>query len=43
GALYTAGVFFFVKDKIKYSHSIWHIFVIGGSTFHFFSVLTLLT
>lgn len=42
GALYTAGVFFFVKDKIKYSHSIWHIFVIGGSTLHFFSVLTLL-
>jgi len=42
GAFYTAGVFFFVKDKIKYSHSIWHIFVIGGSTLHFFSVLTLL-
>lgn len=42
GSFYTAGVFFFVKDKIKYSHSIWHIFVIGGSTFHFFSVMTLL-
>ena len=43
GALYTAGVFFFVKDKIRYSHSIWHIFVMGGSTFHFFAVMTLLS
>ena len=42
GSFYTLGVFFFVKDKIRYSHSIWHLFVLGGSIFHFFSVMTLL-
>ncbi|MBL0741657.1 PAQR family membrane homeostasis protein TrhA [Chryseolinea lacunae] len=42
GASYTLGVFFFVKDKMKYSHSIWHLFVLGGSTFHFFAVMSLL-
>jgi hemolysin III len=42
GAFYSAGVIFFVKDKIKYFHGIWHMFVLAGSTFHFFAVLTLL-
>jgi hemolysin III len=42
GASYTAGVFFFIKDKMKYAHSIWHLFVLGGSVFHFFSVMSLL-
>jgi hemolysin III len=39
---YTLGTFFFIKDKIRYFHSIWHLFVLAGSTFHFFSVMTLL-
>jgi hemolysin III len=42
GAFYSIGVIFFVKDKVKYFHGIWHVFVLAGSTFHFFSVLTLL-
>lgn len=42
GLMYTAGVFFFVREKMRYSHGIWHAFVIAGSSFHFFSVLTLL-
>jgi hemolysin III len=42
GLCYTAGTLFFVKDKIKYFHSIWHLFVLAGSIFHFFSVITLL-
>lgn len=42
GVFYTAGTYFFTKDKIKYFHSIWHLFVLAGSTFHFFSVLSLL-
>ena len=42
GFFYTLGVFFFVNDKITYRHSIWHMFVLGGSIFHFFSVMTLL-
>jgi hemolysin III len=42
GVAYSVGVIFFLLERMKYSHSIWHLFVIGGSTFHFFSVLTLL-
>lgn len=42
GLFYTAGTFFFVKDNHRYFHSIWHVFVLAGSTFHFFSVLSLL-
>jgi hemolysin III len=42
GVFYTAGTFFFIKDKIKYFHSIWHLFVLAGSTFHFFAVIALL-
>jgi hemolysin III len=42
GASYTLGAFFYVKEKIPYNHSIWHLFVLGGSILHFFAVLTLL-
>ena len=42
GVFYTSGTFFFVKDNKRYYHSIWHLFVLAGSTFHFFSVVSLL-
>ncbi len=42
GLAYTFGAFFFIKDNIKYNHGIWHLFVMAGSVFHFFSVLSLL-
>lgn len=43
GACYTAGTYFFLKDtKVAYYHSVWHLFVLAGSVFHFFSVLYLL-
>jgi hemolysin III len=42
GFFYTAGTFFFMKDHRKYFHSVWHIFVLAGSLFHFLSVLSLL-
>lgn len=41
GLSYTAGTIFFIRDHVKYNHSAWHLFVIGGSVLHFFSVLTL--
>ena len=37
GLLYTIGVIFFVS-KFKYSHFIWHLFVLGGTIFHFICV-----
>lgn len=42
GLFYTVGTIFYMKEKIRYNHVIWHLFVLGGSTFHYFSVLTLL-
>lgn len=38
GVAYTAGLAFYVQRR-RYSHAIWHLFVLAGSTFHFFAVL----
>lgn len=39
GLSYTVGVAFFATDsKLKYGHFIWHLFVVGGTTCHFFAV-----
>lgn len=37
GIAYTAGVVLY-KSKKKYSHFIWHLFVLAGSIMHFFFV-----
>ena len=42
GISYTLGTIFFIKDGIRFFHSIWHLFVLGGSVMHFFSVISLL-
>lgn len=39
GAFYTIGVVFFCLEKIRYHHTIWHLFVLGGSLCHFLAVL----
>ncbi|MGW8122648.1 PAQR family membrane homeostasis protein TrhA [Roseivirga echinicomitans] len=38
GLCYTVGVVFYLMRKLKYHHSIWHIFVMGGTAFHFVAV-----
>ena len=39
GILYTVGaVFFLIGQKMKYAHSIFHIFVVLGSVCHFFCI-----
>lgn len=39
GLLYTVGIYFFVlDDKYKHFHGIWHLFVMGGSVFQYFSI-----
>lgn len=38
GLAYTAGTFFYMSRRIPYAHTIWHSFVIGGSTCHFLAV-----
>jgi hemolysin III len=42
GLAYTLGTYFYMNDRIRYNHSIWHLWVLAGSTFHFFSILTLI-
>lgn len=39
GISYTAGVIFYAIKKIKYFHSIWHLFVLAGSILQFFAIL----
>ena len=43
GFLYLFGVFFFLAPKIRYHHTIWHLFVLGGSITHFLAILLYLT
>jgi len=38
GLSYTLGTIFYSMEK-KYAHTIWHLFVIAGSSFHFFLIL----
>lgn len=39
GLCYTFGVIFYLNKKRKYMHSVWHLFVIAGSAFHYFFTL----
>jgi len=40
GILYSVGVVFYAIKKIRYFHSIWHLFTVGGSVLHYFAILT---
>ena len=39
GVAYTGGLAFFAMRSLRYSHFIWHLFVLAGTTCHFFAVL----
>ncbi len=40
GLSYTVGAVVFLLDsRLRYAHFVWHLFVLGGSTCHFFAVL----
>lgn len=38
GLSYSIGVIFYKWRRLPYNHAIWHLFVVGGSAFHFFSI-----
>lgn len=42
GFMYTLGTIFYAWEKLKFNHAIWHLFVIGGSICHFFTMFYLL-
>ncbi len=38
GIAYTAGTLFFANERLRYSHFIWHLFVLAGTCCHFAAV-----
>ena len=39
GIAYTLGAVFFLAERIRFFHFVWHLFVIAGSSCHFIAVL----
>ena len=39
GVLYTLGTVFYHRPSLRYSHAVWHLFVIAGSVCHYVAVL----
>jgi hemolysin III len=39
GVAYTLGSLVYMKKGVRFSHSIWHLYVLAGSIMHFFAVL----
>lgn len=42
GISYTLGTIFYMKPKMKFAHTIWHLFVLGGTTLHFIAIMYLI-
>ena len=40
GLAYTAGVGFFLWEKLRFNHAVWHLFVLCGSTCHVMAMVT---
>ena len=38
GVIYSIGVVFYKWDSLPYNHTIWHLFVLGGSISHFIAM-----
>jgi hemolysin III len=43
GLLYTGGVPFYIWKSKRYTHAVWHLFVLGGVACHFVAVLSLVS
>ena len=41
GLAYTLGTYFYHRESVRYSHAIWHLFVLAGSVCHYIAVLAL--
>jgi hemolysin III len=39
GLAYTVGTAFYVLERVRYMHALWHLFVLAGSACHFLAVL----
>lgn len=38
GVAYTAGAVFYALERIRYTHAIWHVFVLAGAASHFLAI-----
>ena len=39
GVAYTLGTVFYHRPAMRYSHAVWHLFVVAGSVCHYIAVL----
>jgi hemolysin III len=39
GLSYTIGIAFYVAERRRYSHTLWHLFVLAGTACHFLAVM----
>jgi hemolysin III len=39
GLAYTLGVIFYSIERVRYFHTIWHLFVLAGTALHFVAVM----
>lgn len=42
GIVYTLGTIFYSLKKLKFTHTIWHLFVIGGSVLNYLSIYNII-
>jgi hemolysin III len=40
GVAYTAGTLFYHNERLRYSHAVWHLFVLAGSACHYIAVIS---
>jgi hemolysin III len=38
GLFYSFGLIFYAWKRLRFHHAIWHLFVLAGSTCHYFAV-----
>jgi hemolysin III len=40
GVAYTGGIIFFLNERMRYTHFVWHLFVLAGTLCHFCAILS---
>ena len=40
GIAYTTGVLFYIQERLRYGHFVWHLLVLTGTSCHFLAVLS---
>ena len=43
GLSYTLGTIFYTRQRMRFAHTIWHIFVLAGTILHFIAIMFMLS